>query len=577
MKKTVKYYRIKIEFKNKENKIIYKIKEDERLKEKKTKNIISYILLASTPMISLAKETHTPINLENDTSSVINSYNNDNIKKSNESNSEQKLLKETITANNNKEINTISSSINRDHYKVFIDPGHGGSDPGAVSLGNYEDEINLEVSKKLEDILMARGIEVKMSRETDESLTLTQRANEANNYGADIFVSIHQNAWQSSNVSGIETYHSPNSSKGEKLSEMIHENLIQDTKANDRGVKDANFTVLKKSNMPATLVESGFITNKSEASKLSNENYQQTLANAIANGVVEYLNKYVNIKEDNSQNTISTGTVVENINELNVRSGPSTSHSIVGTLEKKTKIEILSINNGWYKIKYGKSHAYVSSNYIINNGASIPEEEFNIGVVTSSSLNVRSGTSTSYPIIGNLKKDDKVKILSSYNGWHQIMYNNRYGYVSDSYIKLLKNEDDNTSENTKTGTVNINALNVRSGPSTSYEIIDMIKRNDTVEIISSENGWYKIKNNNRYGYVSSKYIDTKHNIPTIKKGTVLVDNLNVRAGSSIKHDILTTYKKGSKVDILSTSNGWHKIVYKEDQVAYVSAQYISIK
>ena len=544
------------------------------MKEKKTKSIVSYILLASTPMISLAKEIHTSVNLEDDISLVVDSY--DNLEKTNESNSEDKSSKETIITDNNKEINNIASNMNRNHYKVFIDPGHGGSDPGAVSLGNYEDEINLEVSKKLEDILMARGIEVQMSRETDKTISLTQRANEANNYEADIFVSIHQNAWQSTNVNGIETYHSPNSSKGEKLSEMIHENLIQDTKANDRGVKDANFTVLKKTNMPSTLVESGFITNKSEASKLSNKNYQHTLANAIANGVEEYLNKYVKIKEDNSQNVISTGSVVENIDELNVRSGPSTSHSIVGTLERQTDIEILSANNGWYKIKYGKSYAYVSSNYIINNGSSyIPEEDNNVGIVTSSSLNVRSGTSTSYPIIGSLKKDDKVKILSSYNGWHQILYNNRYGYVSDSYIKILENG--NSSENIKKGTVNINALNVRSGPSTSYKIIDMIKRNDKVEIVSLENGWYKIKNNNTYGYVSSKYIDTKHNIPTIKKGTVLVDNLNVRTGSSIKHDILTTYKKGTKVDILSTSNGWHKILYKNDQVAYVSAQYISIK
>ena len=124
------------------------------------------------------------------------------------------------------------------------------------------------------------------------------------------------------------------------------------------------------------------------------------------------------------------------------------------------------------------------------------------GTVTCSSLNVRSGASTSYRKIGSLSYNEKVTIVSTVNGWYKIKYGSGYGYVSADYIKV------STTTSTKTGTVTCSSLNVRSGAGTSYRKIGSLSYNQKVTIVSTVNGWYKIKYGTGYGYVSAKYIKT---------------------------------------------------------------------
>lgn len=121
-----------------------------------------------------------------------------------------------------------------------------------------------------------------------------------------------------------------------------------------------------------------------------------------------------------------TGTVT--VTSLNVRSGASTSYSVLGKISKGEKVEILSSRDGWYKIEYGDNKTgWSCDDYISKNTTS--------GTVTTTSLNVRSGASTSYSILGKLGKDEKVEILSTNNGWHEIQYSqNNTGWVSTDYI-----------------------------------------------------------------------------------------------------------------------------------------------
>ncbi|ELS32309.1 MULTISPECIES: N-acetylmuramoyl-L-alanine amidase family protein [Pseudanabaena] len=177
---------------------------------------------------------------------------------------------------------------------VVIDPGHGGPDVGATRNGVYEKDITLVISKQLGRILQQMGYSVVFTRTEDIDLDLDPRVKIAENARASAFVSVHVNSLDAnaSQVSGVETYHAPGASLGENLAELVHEQILAITGANDRGVRSARFYVIRNTSMPAILVETGYITNPTEASKLVNSAYQQRMAEAIAKGVDQFLKSY---------------------------------------------------------------------------------------------------------------------------------------------------------------------------------------------------------------------------------------------------------------------------------------------
>ncbi len=171
---------------------------------------------------------------------------------------------------------------------VYIDAGHGGSDPGAVGNGLREKDITLDISHSVRAKLEAAGYIVVMSRSGDTYPSLSDRTSQANGIKADIFVSIHVN---SGGGTGIETWmmsNGPESAKSKTLADNLQAEMVGQTKANNRGVKDGNLHVNRESNMPSALVEVGFIDNKTEASKLAQKSYKEKLATGIANGIKKY-------------------------------------------------------------------------------------------------------------------------------------------------------------------------------------------------------------------------------------------------------------------------------------------------
>lgn len=174
---------------------------------------------------------------------------------------------------------------------VVIDPGHGGSRPGARYEGIEEKNINLAVSWKLERILRSYGYNVVMTRSTDVDVGLYERADIANAVNADLFVSIHSNAAENKpDYQGIYTYYHPTSRRGARLAQAIQTPLSRITGGIDRGIKDADFVVVRETEMCAVLVEMGFMTNHEELMNLIDDGYQEKLAQGIAEGIVSYLN-----------------------------------------------------------------------------------------------------------------------------------------------------------------------------------------------------------------------------------------------------------------------------------------------
>ncbi|OKH25985.1 N-acetylmuramoyl-L-alanine amidase [Hydrococcus rivularis NIES-593] len=171
---------------------------------------------------------------------------------------------------------------------VFIDPGHGGQDPGAIGLGGLrEKDVILSISQEVARLLEQQGVRVMMARNSDYFVSLQGRTDMANRAGADLFVSIHANSMGEGrpDVSGLEVYYFGNRT----LADTIHRSILRTVNVSDRGVRKARFYVLRKSSMPATLVEVGFVTGYRDAANLKNPTYRRQMALAIARGVIEYI------------------------------------------------------------------------------------------------------------------------------------------------------------------------------------------------------------------------------------------------------------------------------------------------
>ena len=180
---------------------------------------------------------------------------------------------------------TPSAPIDPSKSTIVLDAGHGGARSGAV----YPDASGTEVLEK--DRLVAAGYNVVLTRESDVEVDLYERADIANAVGADLFISVHCNASGTvPSFQGIYTYYHPSSGRGKRLAEAIQTPLCAATGAIDRGVKDADFVVLRETEMCAVLVETGFMSNSEELARLCDGAYQDKVALGIAEGAIRYLN-----------------------------------------------------------------------------------------------------------------------------------------------------------------------------------------------------------------------------------------------------------------------------------------------
>lgn len=173
-------------------------------------------------------------------------------------------------------------------YRVFLDAGHGGTDPGAIGNGLVEKELNLDVALALRDLLELDTLdtagggtwEVMMSRTTDQTVSLGARTSQANAWPADYFVSIHHNAFSSSAANGTETFSFAEGTTSAFVRDNIQDELLTAHGLFNRGSKTANFFVLRESNMPAALSETGFLSSPVDAGVLAAPGATQHTAEA---------------------------------------------------------------------------------------------------------------------------------------------------------------------------------------------------------------------------------------------------------------------------------------------------------
>jgi len=190
---------------------------------------------------------------------------------------------------------SLSSNIEnttKSGFKIVIDPGHGGQDPGAKGTsGQYEKDFTLQLARKVKELAEKETqLQIYLTRTDDRTISSMDRERPkfANQLDADLFISIHGNTYTDPSVFGTETFYYREESL--TFATIMHKNLVNATGSKDRGVKKEDFFVVKDTEMPAVLLEVGYLTNPNEELKMWKDDYQYRVASSIIEGIKEYLN-----------------------------------------------------------------------------------------------------------------------------------------------------------------------------------------------------------------------------------------------------------------------------------------------
>ena len=206
---------------------------------------------------------------------------------------------------------------------IVLDPGHGGKDEGGAANGVREKDINLKVAFALRNHLQEMGYQVVLTRTADEELSLLERAKRANDAGADLCVSIHQNTSEESGAQGIEVWYSGAHAgeESDRLSSVIEKFAVENTGAQEREIRrEEELYVIRECHMPSCLVETGFLTNPAECKKLADPEYQDKIAQGIAAGIDLYLHpRTMYLTFDDGPSEENTNAVLDILKERNIK------------------------------------------------------------------------------------------------------------------------------------------------------------------------------------------------------------------------------------------------------------------
>lgn len=325
-----------------------------------------------------------------------------------------------------------------------------------------------------------------------------------------------------------------------------------------------------------------------------------------------------------SDKVIGTGTV--NCSSLYVRSGAGTNNSVVTSITRNTKVDILgeakdSKGTKWYKVKVNGKTGYACADYITvagsdsnnSNNSSNTETASGSGTVNCSSLNVRSGAGTNNSVVTTVSRNQAVTITgtakdSSGSKWYAVTFSKSgksyKGYVSAQYITLKSSNDNNASDNNTSdnttsiaAVVNCDALNMRSGAGTGNSVVATLTRNTAVTITgeakdSSGTVWYKITVNGKTGYVHSSYLTKKNSSDNSNNSSsdtstdmsgktmkVAYDAVNVRSGAGTSKGVVTVVYQNEKVTVTgqakdSSGNTWYQIKTSSGKTGYIRSDLV---
>ncbi|MGQ3738694.1 C40 family peptidase [Bacillus sp. Fil] len=315
-------------------------------------------------------------------------------------------------------------------------------------------------------------------------------------------------------------------------------------------------------------------------------------------------------KNGTTNNNVSTGgnnKVTADV--LRVRTAPNTSSSVSGRVYEGQTLNVIGQENGWVKINHNGQVGYVSSEFVSgassntgstnnnNNQTNVQPASGNY-TVNVSSLRVRTGPSTSHPTVGSVKQGQVVQVVGEVQDWFKINYAGQTAYLSKDYVTKGgsnenvtqgNNQEQNNNGTVQTGgtyVVNATSLRVRTGPAAYHSVIGGVLNGTTLNVVGSENGWFKVNYQGKTGYVSSEFVKF------VKGGTATPEQpkqpdqgaigdyyinasaLNVRSGEGTNYRIIGALPQGQKVQVISENSGWSKINYN-GQTGYIGTRFLS--
>lgn len=310
--------------------------------------------------------------------------------------------------------------------KWLIDPGHGGSDPGATYKGRRESDDVLRLSKRVGEILAANGELVSYTRTVDTFVSLSARSSMENRGVYNYFVSIHRNAVGAEVAKGVETHIYGKGGAAEKLAIKVNANLVGVGFVN-RNVKVSNFHVLRETKCPSILIECGFIDHTSD-NNLFDSKFEQ-IAQAIAKGCLAQVGKSLAASNSSSSSNTSSSSfkvgdkVVVSKSATHYATGQSMASFVKGSTytvqEVKSDRCLLSDIVSWV---YNKDLSLVggtSTSYTVK--------------ITADVLNVRTGPGTGYAVATTVKQNEVYTIVEEKNGWGKLK--SGAGWISLDYVK----------------------------------------------------------------------------------------------------------------------------------------------
>ncbi|EJQ17032.1 peptidase M24 [Bacillus cereus] len=236
-----------------------------------------------------------------------------------------------------------------------------------------------------------------------------------------------------------------------------------------------------------------------------------------------------NNTNNNNQESVkpASGNYTVNVSSLRVRTGPSTSHTTIGSVKKGQVVQVVGEVQDWFKINYAGQTAYLSKDYVTKGGSNEnttqgnnQEQNNNVTVqtggtyvVNATSLRVRTGPATYHSVIGGVLNGTKLNVVGSEGSWFKVNYQGKTGYVSSEFVKFVKGGTTTPEqpEQPNQGAIgdyyiNASALNVRSGEGTNYRIIGALPQGQKVQVISENSGWSKINYNGQTGYIGTRFL-----------------------------------------------------------------------
>lgn len=252
---------------------------------------------------------------------------------------------------------------------------------------------------------------------------------------------------------------------------------------------------------------------------------------AVLNNSSSWYKVSVNGKEGYVSGEYLTGTTATNValgtgtvkcsSSVNFRSAPNTSSISYGELKNGTKVNVVGVSSGWYKVTYNGKTGYIHPDYITLASSSAGTAIAPSNTVTSttgtagtvkcsSSVNLRSEANTSSSILAELKNGTAVTVVSTANGWCKVTYSGKTGYIKQDYVSTTGSASNNTSASTGTAAVVkcSSTVNFRSAASTSSTILGELKNGTAITVLSTSNGWSKVSYAGKTGYISADYLVT---------------------------------------------------------------------